>query len=91
MGKNKHQRRQIGIKKARRVLRVLREINKSTYYEEGGMCEKRLIKTRVPCSCWMCGNPRRHFGKVKRKEKFIEDFDLEDFEDNVLEIPNPDN
>lgn len=21
------------------------------------------------CSCWMCGNPRRHFGEVTMKEK----------------------
>ena len=23
----------------------------------------RLIDTPTPCSCWMCGNPRRHLKK----------------------------
>lgn len=67
---NKHQRRQLGIKKARRVLRVLRACNHTgeEFYENGGEYEHKLIKTRVPCSCWMCGNPRRHFNKPTRKE-----------------------
>lgn len=24
--------------------------------------------TRTPCSCWMCGNPRKHFGERTRQE-----------------------
>lgn len=28
----------------------------------------RLAKTPVPCSCWMCGNPRRHEGQVTLAE-----------------------
>jgi hypothetical protein len=24
----------------------------------------RLAKTPVPCSCWMCGNPRRYLKEV---------------------------
>lgn len=66
---NKYQRRQIGIKKARRVLRVLRSVHHSEFYANGGEYEKRLIKTRVPCSCPMCGNPRRHFGQKTLQEK----------------------
>ncbi len=23
---------------------------------------------RTPCSCWMCGNPRRYHGKITRQE-----------------------
>lgn len=30
---------------------------------------KYLIDTPTPCSCTMCGNPRRHFKAVTRKEK----------------------
>ncbi|MDQ0622260.1 hypothetical protein [Paraburkholderia graminis] len=26
----------------------------------------RLIDTPTPCSCWMCGNPRRHLKKERR-------------------------
>ena len=67
---NKYQRRQIGVKKARRVLRVLRACNPlhKEYYEIGGEYEHRLIKTRVPCSCYMCGNPRSHFKQRTRQE-----------------------
>jgi hypothetical protein len=70
---NKYQRRQIGIKKARKVLRVLRAYNPRhrDFYRDGGEYEHRLIKTRVPCSCPMCGNPRRHFKKLTRQEEII--------------------
>ena len=27
--------------------------------------------TRVPCSCWLCGNPRRYFGNVTRQERLV--------------------
>jgi hypothetical protein len=29
----------------------------------------RLAKTRTPCSCWMCGNPRRHLGERTLQER----------------------
>lgn len=32
----------------------------------------RYISTRVPCSCWMCGNPRRHFHERTRQERLAE-------------------
>lgn len=28
----------------------------------------RVIDTPTPCSCWMCGNPRRYFGERTRQE-----------------------
>ena len=28
----------------------------------------RMIKTPKPCSCYMCGNPRKFEGKITRKE-----------------------
>jgi hypothetical protein len=28
----------------------------------------RLGKTNTVCSCWMCGNPRKYFGLVTRRE-----------------------
>ena len=75
--KNKHQRRKLGIKKARRVLRIFRE--RSYYlhnrrdllefYDEGGLYEHTLYKTRVPCSCMMCGNHRKHEGKTLQEKK----------------------
>ena len=29
----------------------------------------KYARTRVPCSCWMCGNPRRHFDEITMQEK----------------------
>jgi hypothetical protein len=73
---NKYERRLAGIKKARKVLSVYRAINHRIsgseffeYYEYGGKCEQQLLKTRKPCSCAMCGNPRKHFGEVTIQEK----------------------
>lgn len=27
-----------------------------------------FAEDRTPCSCWMCGNPRRYLGEVTRQE-----------------------
>ena len=32
-----------------------------------------LLKTRAPCSCVMCGNPRRHFGAKTRQERIADE------------------
>lgn len=32
----------------------------------------RLAHTRTPCSCWMCGNPRRHTGERTLQERRAE-------------------
>ena len=29
----------------------------------------RFAQTRKPCSCFMCGNPRRHFGEKTIRER----------------------
>ena len=31
----------------------------------------KLAANRKPCSCNMCGNPRRHFGDETRQEKIV--------------------
>jgi hypothetical protein len=74
---NKSKRRNLGIKKARRILRIFRE--RSYYfhnngdllelYNEGGLYERGLIKTRVPCSCNKCGNRRKYMGKTFQEKK----------------------
>lgn len=28
-----------------------------------------ILTTPTPCSCPMCGNPRKHFGEITRQEK----------------------
>lgn len=30
---------------------------------------RRRRDTRVPCSCWMCGNPRKFYGSKTIQEK----------------------
>lgn len=30
---------------------------------------RRRHAQRKPCSCWMCGNPRRHLGEVTLQER----------------------
>jgi len=68
---NKLRRRQIGIQKARRVLRVMRAYfpRETSFYSDDSLYAKKLLKTRVRCSCPMCGNYRRHFGKVTHQEE----------------------
>jgi hypothetical protein len=33
----------------------------------------RECDLRTPCSCWMCGNPRRKYNEVTLKEKIFDD------------------
>ena len=53
---------QEGKRRARKVAVVF-----DSYWQDrehpyvGSRYEKTLRRTRVPCSCAMCGNPRRHF------------------------------
>ena len=37
-----------------------------------------LIKTPKPCSCWMCGNPRKHFGEKSLQERKADEKDSRD-------------
>jgi len=32
------------------------------------VCVGSYRKVRRPCSCWMCGNPRKYFGSRTRQE-----------------------
>jgi len=32
------------------------------------VCVGSYRKVRQPCSCWMCGNPRKYFGVRTRQE-----------------------
>ncbi len=29
----------------------------------------QVVDTPTPCSCWMCGNPRRHLGERSLRER----------------------
>ena len=67
---NKHERRLKGLYRARRLLRIYRAKNPLLLdeYCYGGKIEHLLIKTRVPCSCAMCGNPRRYAHQLTPQE-----------------------
>ncbi len=39
---------------------------------------RRMAETRTPCSCHMCGNPRRHQkDKLTMQEKRINEYEIE--------------
>ena len=40
-----------------------------------------MIDTRTPCSCYMCGNPRKHFNKKTRQE-ILADYELINYDIN---------
>lgn len=75
---NKLLRRQLGMKKVERVIRVWKSRDKWVYRDNAEEVEtqerRRLLKTRKSCSCYMCGNPRRVEGESfqERKAKGIE-------------------
>jgi len=40
---------------------------------EKNSCTKMIIDTPTPCSCWMCGNPRKYFGEKTLQEKSFDE------------------
>lgn len=69
-----HPNRYKGILRARRLLQVWRgRGDRYGVYADNGRIAQRLLYTRVPCSCFMCGNPRRHFGRRTRQELLAEE------------------
>ena len=58
------ERRRRGIIKAKRVSRVIRQLDDD--HDESTFVRRRL-KNRTPCSCWMCCNERKK--KISKKDK----------------------
>lgn len=56
-----------GRMKARRVARI-EKAKWDTTKIDWDLLEKKYFATRVPCSCTMCGNPRRHWGEKTIQE-----------------------
>lgn len=57
--------------------RALRDLRQARWRSDARAVGKR-VSTRQPCSCWMCGNPRRHFKQATMQEirstaKFVDD------------------
>lgn len=40
--------------------------------------QKRMAENRHPCSCHMCGNPRKHFKQKTLQEKRMDEYALGD-------------
>lgn len=38
---------------------------------------KRMAETRTPCSCHMCGNPRKNFKEKTIQEKKFDEYHIE--------------
>jgi uncharacterized protein YegJ (DUF2314 family) len=51
-----------------RALRYLRGIISSDPHWITPALVARYAVDRAPCSCWMCGNPRRFYGEVTTQE-----------------------
>lgn len=64
---NKHQRHAMGVARARKLARIYR----SAGFEmsEDSVSFHRLVHTRVPCSCVLCGNFRKWEGLTYQEMK----------------------
>lgn len=80
---NKKLRRELGEKRARRILKIRKAMAHyhPEWFSEDGKFYKKLINTRVPCSCAFCGNPRKYFGEITLQERksyldYLDNLDL---------------
>jgi hypothetical protein len=62
-------RRHQGRRARRRALRHLRWLWSSDPMRITPKAVARLATDRAPCSCSMCGNPRRFWGEITRRER----------------------
>jgi len=46
-------------KRKRRVRALIRSCYTSSHLADDAIYIGKLARTRKPCSCWMCGNPRK--------------------------------
>jgi len=69
-------RRQEGLKRARRVLRVWRSCSDQVepFYALGGLMEQKMLRTRCPCSCIGCGNQRQWEGPTLQERRASDAF-----------------
>ena len=76
--RHRHTREQIlrarsaAVRRARRYVRI---IERRFGDRRGEMDDsvRRYVLDRVPCSCPMCGNERRHFGVLSRQHRRVVD------------------
>jgi hypothetical protein len=70
----------VAQRKAEKVFKKYEGFNPRNEKQSGFSCRQRWTKdelrrivgtyrkTKVPCSCYMCGNPRRHWGYLPMRE-----------------------
>jgi hypothetical protein len=39
--------------------------------------QRKMAETRKPCSCYMCGNPRKHWKDKTMQEKRFDEYEKE--------------
>jgi hypothetical protein len=39
--------------------------------------QRKMAETRKPCSCYMCGNPRKHWKEKTMQEKRFDEYEIE--------------
>ena len=72
-------------KRAERVLRVWRKYWRNVdWLDSDGLIAQVMLRTRVRCSCPMCGNPRRWWGQRTRQELRADDEMAVQLDDVVL-------
>lgn len=54
--------------------------------KDGGEIASRRVTTPTPCSCYMCGNPRHHFGARTLKERKEERNFMEQVKETFEEV-----
>jgi len=70
MKRNKFWRRQQGLKRAKRVWDVYRACSlHPRQFDPNKLILNRLYKTRKPCSCIVCGNRRRYYGRTMQERR----------------------
>ena len=56
-----------GVKRAKRVAKALRSMGNGQWPSIGSHYAHLLVRTRKPCSCYMCGNPRRNLNSKRER------------------------
>jgi hypothetical protein len=64
--------------------RMLNRVKKFSWYknwfsgkDHKEQHQRRMAETRKPCSCHMCGNPRKHFKDKTIQEKRFDECEIE--------------
>lgn len=57
-------------------LKTKRKFHFGMDFSNDPVAVSRLVRTPTPCSCWMCGNERKYFGKKTIQEQKHEQINI---------------